>query len=329
MFTVYHGGARDDEKELIDFSQSVNPYYPKFLKKYLKEAEINRYPYCEEKYENMIREKLKLDELEVTLGAGVTELLYMTFYMIKNYEEVVLLSHTYSENKRLSYLFNKKPLFIEKLVPTFEDFENFGLRRRAVYFIVNPDNPTGIYYGFLRALAEELNVLDSLLVIDESFLPFTEHRNEYIKMENVIALRSFTKAFGIPGIRVGFAYGPKDKILKMKEFRMPWSIGAYGCAALKGILLEGDNFLNVTLKKVEKERDRISKKLKLKTDANFFLAKVPDSKKLIKELREKGILVRDCQSFGLENAIRFSVRKRNENNMLLKALENVEIASPF
>jgi len=326
MFTVYHGGARDDEKGLIDFSQSVNPYYPRFLKKYLKEAEINRYPYCEENYENMIKEKLELDELDIAVGAGVTELLYMTFYMIKNYEEVVLLSHTYSENKRLSYLFNKKPLFLEKLVPSLEDFV---LRKRTVYLIVNPDNPTGVYYGFLKALAEELNVLESMLVIDESFLPFTEHRNEYIKMENVIALRSFTKTFGIPGIRVGFAYGPKDKILKMKEFRMPWSLGAYGCAALKGILSEGDSFLNVTLRKLEKERDRISKKLKLKTDANFFLAKVSDSKKLIKELREKGILVRDCQSFGLENTIRFSVRKRNENDMLLKALDNAEISSPF
>ncbi len=326
MFSVYHGGARENEKGFIDFSQSVNPYYPFFLNKYLKKSEINRYPYCEETYENMIRERLTLYDSSIAVGAGVTELLYMAFYMIKDYEEVIMFLHTYSENKRLAYLFNKKALFIEKLVP---DLNDIVLKRRASYIIVNPDNPTGIYYNFLEKLANELNRLDSILIVDESFMPFTKHDHKFIQMENVIGLRSFTKVFGIPGIRIGYAYGPKDKIEKMKEYRMPWSIGAYGCAALKGILTEGDTYLNATLNKIKKEHERFARKLKLKSDANYFLAKVNDSKAVVKSLREKGILVRDCESFGLNNMIRFSIRKRNENSLLLQALKDIKIVSPF
>ncbi len=326
MFSVYHGGARENEKDFIDFSQSVNPHYPFFLKKYLKTSEINRYPYCEETYENMIRDKLALGEFGVVVGAGVTELLYMAFYMIKNYEEVIMFSHTYSENKRLAYLFNKKAFFIEKLVP---DLNDIVLKRKTAYIVVNPDNPTGLYYDFLKKLANELDPLDSILIIDESFMPFTEHGNEYLKIENVVALRSFTKIFGIPGIRIGYAYGPKDKIERMKEYRMPWSVGAYGCAALKGILNEGDAFLDKSLRKIKRERERFSRELHLKSDANFFLARVYDAKSVIKLLREKRILVRDCESFGLKDMIRFAVRKRNENNILLNALKEVQIANPF
>ncbi len=326
MCSVYHGGARENEGNLIDFSQSVNPYYPNFLKKYLKKAEIQRYPYCEEKFERLIGERMGLRRSGVLVGAGVTELLYMSFYSMKSVQKVVMLKHTYSELARLAHLFNKETIFIEKLVPELDDFP---IIRNAAYFLVNPDNPTGIYYGYVKELGEELRSVGSNLFLDESFIYFTPHSRSFIESENIVALRSFTKAYGIPGIRIGFAYGPHEILKSMKEFRMPWGIGAYGCAALEGILKEGERFLDRTIPKVMKEKRKLEKRLGLRSDANYFLAGVEDEDRVLALLKSKGILVRGCRSFGLNNMIRFSVRKRHENDVLLKALEGIKLTSPF
>lgn len=323
MHSVYHGGAREWEKDFIDFSQSVNPYYPSFLKKYLIKAEIERYPYCEERYEETIK---KVVGTEVALGAGVTELYYMAFYAVKDLEYIVYPEYTYSEIKRLAFLFNKRSKTINKLLPNLDDFP---IIKNSAYFVVNPDNPTGKYYEFLEELSDELLKVNSMLIIDESFMPFTG-KDKFLLKENVIGLRSFTKIFGIPGIRIGYAYGPKNIIEKMKEFKMPWSLGAFGCAALRGILSkEGEEFLKQTIPKVKKETRRISNYLGLKTDANFFFAKVENFQALLQKLRENKILVRDCTSFGLSGYIRFSVKKKNENNKLIKILKEFNPKPPF
>ncbi|MEL9998471.1 MAG: aminotransferase class I/II-fold pyridoxal phosphate-dependent enzyme [Thermoplasmata archaeon] len=311
---VYHGGAREDEKDLLDFSYSVNPYKPPFLKK-LMGTDLSVYPYCEY-LENKIKEKYRIDG-EVVIGAGITELLYMVSYAFRG-KMAQIMVHTYGEYKKMAELFNMKINYIRDIDP---DLTSFNLKNGVIFFS-NPNNPTGKYYRNITELFEIVEKNNSFIILDEAFIDFSKERPKYYG-NNVIVLRSFTKSFGLPGIRAGYAFGEKRIIKKMKDFRMPWSLGGLGCKFIE-YSLKSDSYLKNSIERIWNERKRISEKTGLKTDANFFLADV--GKRGVKDiLKRKGLLVRDCSSFHLPKAIRFSIRKKSENDFLLNELKNFDI----
>ncbi|MFP3317802.1 MAG: aminotransferase class I/II-fold pyridoxal phosphate-dependent enzyme [Thermoplasmata archaeon] len=311
---VYHGGARENEIGLIDFSYSVNPYRPPFLKRLLN-SDLTVYPYCES-LEEKLKEKYKIDE-EVVIGAGITELLYMVSYALKKKRAMFML-HTYGEYERMADLFGMKKNFIKDIDP---DLTSFKIENGIVFF-ANPNNPTGKYYRNIEELFQIAERNNSIVVLDEAFIDFSKWKTTYYP-DNVIVLRSFTKSFGLPGIRAGYAFGDKKIIKRMRDFRMPWSLGVLGCKFID-FAIKNDYFLKISIEKIWKERERIEKLTGLKTHANFFLADAgfPGLREILKK---KGILVRDCSSFKLPNAIRFSIKKRYENDLLLEELKNFDL----
>lgn len=319
---VYHGGAREIKKGMIDFSYSTNPYYPRFIKMRLKRAKFELYPYCEDSLEERIKSSFNL-EGEVTVGAGITELLYMVAYATRKVPSLIM-RHTYGEYRKVSMLFDKQVDFINSLDPQVEDFA--GKRFHTVFF-ANPNNPTGKLYDYIEELVDYAERNNSLVVLDESFIKFADRSPRYTLRDNVIVLRSFTKEYNMPGIRAGYAISSKGMKKKMVEYRMPWGMGTAGCAAIDAIL-ENKGYLKSTIPKVKNERNKIGNKLKLRTEANFFLAEVKSAEYAVKMLAENGILVRDCSSFGLPSMIRFSVRKPNENKKLVSELLKLEYLSP-
>ena len=127
----------------------------------------------------------------------------------------------------------------------------------------------------------------------------------------------------LPGIRAGYAFGPEKVIKKMREFRMPWSLGTLGCKFIE-LALKNNAFLKNSIKKIRIEKERIENATGLKTHANFFLADA-GFHGLSEILKNSNILVRDCSSFGLPNSVRFSIRKKRDNDLLLQKLEKFEL----
>ncbi len=318
---VYHGGAREGESEYLDFSYSSNPYAPKFLKKAINSAKFDRYPYCEAMLETELKKKLELEK-DVVLGAGVTELLNMVSYFFKG-KTAVMLKSTYGEYARVAKLFDMKIRFINTPDP---EFEALKLHKNEILYFSNPNNPTGKYYRFLNELAEESAKTDSYLIVDEAFIDFVEKPVKKYN-ENMIILRSFTKSYNIAGIRTGYAIADPHIAAQLRRFRMPWSIGALGCSVVKAIV-EDSEYLATTIPKIARERNRLESRLNLKTDANYFIAAVKNASTVTAKLREDKILVRDCSSFGLDCCIRFSIKKKTENSMLLEKLEKFELKIP-
>ncbi len=314
---VCHGGARKEDSGLIDFSYSVNPYRPPFLKDLLK-TDLSVYPYCEY-LEDKIKEKYRI-EGEVVIGAGITELLYMVSFTFKG-KEAQLMLHTYGEYERMAKIFKMKINYVKDIDPYFNSFN----LKKGVIFFSNPNNPTGKYYRNINELFEIAEKNGSFVILDEAFIDFSKEKNEFYG-DNVIVLRSFTKSFGLPGIRAGYAFGERKIIEKMKYFRMPWSMGGLGCKFIE-YALNSDSYLKSSIEKIWIERERISLKTGLKTDANFFLAEM-GRKGIKEELKKYGLLVRDCTSFHLPTAIRFSIRKKKDNEILLEALEKYNIGIP-
>ncbi|WP_297556322.1 aminotransferase class I/II-fold pyridoxal phosphate-dependent enzyme, partial [Thermococcus sp.] len=199
-FSTYHGGAR--EEGLLDFSASLNPYPPEWLDKMFERAKeiSNRYPYygrLEEGLSELIGE-------EITVTAGITEALYLIGILALRGRKVVIPRHTYGEYERVARIFGarviKGPNEPDKLAELVE--------KDSVVFFCNPNNPDGRFYRVkeLRPLLDAVEEGRALLVLDEAFIDFVKDA-ESPEGENLVKLRTFTKSYGLPGIRVGYILG--------------------------------------------------------------------------------------------------------------------------
>jgi histidinol-phosphate aminotransferase len=314
-FSTYHGGAGKWGEGIIDFSASLNPYQPEWLDDMFKRArEISSYyPYYEELEENLT----ELVGERVTVTAGITEALYLLGILTLRGRKVVIPGYTYGEYERSAKIFGarvlKGPNDPEGLAGLVE--------KDSVVFFCNPNNPNGKFYRErdLKPLLDVVEDRKALLVLDEAFIDFVE-RPESPEGENVVKLRTFTKSYGLPGIRVGYVVGFPETF---RSVRMPWGIGSIGMAFLEFLLKDKFEHLKRTMPLIWQEKRRMGKALRVKSDANFFIKHVGDAKRTVEELKKRGIIVRDCTSFGLPEHIRFSVRKPEENDELIRELLDI------
>ena len=312
-FATYHGGAR--EEGLLDFSASLNPYPPEWLDEMFERAmEIsNRYPY----YEKLEEELAELVGEPLTVTAGITETLYLLGILALRGRKVVIPRHTYGEYERVARIFGarviKGPNEPAKLAELVD--------RDSVVFFCNPNNPDGRFYRVkeLKLLLDAVEDKGGLLVLDEAFIDFVKNA-ESPEGDNIVKLRTFTKSYGLPGIRVGYVLGFEDAF---RSVRMPWSIGSTGVAFLEFLLEDGFEHLRKTMPLIWGEKERLEKALGVKSDANFFIKRVGNPREFVEALKKHGILVRDCTSFGLPKYIRFSVRKPEENSVLIRAFKEL------
>ena len=312
-FSTYHGGAR--EEGLLDFSASLNPYPPEWLDEMFERAKeiSNRYPY----YKGLEEELAELVDEPLTVTAGITEALYLLGILALRGRRVVIPRHTYGEYERVARIFKgeviKGPNEPERLAELVE--------RGSVVFFCNPNNPDGRFYRVreLKTLLDAVEDKGALLVLDEAFIDFVKNP-ESPEGDNIVKLRTFTKSYGLPGIRVGYVLGFEDAF---RSVRMPWSIGSTGVAFLEFLLKDGFEHLRKTMPIIWQEKERIERELGVRSDANFFIKRVGDAGKVVERLKERGILVRNCTSFGLPGYVRFSVRKPEENSALIEVFREL------
>lgn len=317
-----HGGAREGEEHLMDFSYSANPYRPPFVRRALQRAKIDRYPYCNDRLERGIRDKYRIPQ-EVVITAGITELIQIIISYFRR-RRIVSLRSTYGEYARTARLFGSE---LEIITDPDPDISVLTPKKEDVLFFANPNNPTGKYYKYVNELAEQAEAKGFMLILDEAFIDFVDSVVPYDINDNVVVMRSFSKAYNLSGIRIGYAIASKPLAERFREMRLPWGIGSLGCAFIEEILKDRE-FLPNSLKKIRRERRRISETTGLRTDSNYFLASVGDAKVAVNRLKQKGILVRDCSSFGLPDAIRFSIRSKKDNDLLLSSLKDMEVMPP-
>ncbi len=305
-----HGGRIEDG--FLDFSISINPYQPDWKKEIFLKAEKNstRYTY----FEDLDRELGKLVGEDVAITSGATEGIYLSLTFLKNLDIdwIIIPNPTYSEYERVSRIFGCR---VVKTKANPQDLAG-KVRKNSAVFFCNPNNPDGKYFSpkELRPLIEAVEDSDSILIIDEAFKDFVKGF-ESPDGDNIIKIRTFTKSYGMPGIRAGYVAGFSNEF---QALRMPWSIGSVGHAFIEKVIDDGFDFLRNTMPKIWEEKERIEKALSVKSDANYFLMKFDASL-----LKSKKILVRDCKSFGLNGFIRFSVRRPEENTKLIEAIKSL------
>lgn len=329
--TCEHGGVLEGNANegIIDFSVNLNPYGPpNFVYRTIKEAieEISVYPDtgCAELRE-LLAHKFGCKPDEVLVGAGVSELiLLVALSFVKN--RVLIPRHTYGEYETAAKMMDAHITCIEMPALRIDpEMIAEAMQSEDVVFLCNPNNPIGQYLAGeeIARIVEAAERVDALVVLDEAYVDFVTNAfpTHALPKDNLIVLRSLTKSFAIPGIRIGYAISSADIITELAKVKAPWSVS--GCAQKVGAAVigaAGEAFLAETRARIERNKGKIEAALDVHSDANYFVLDVGNARDFKKELLTHGILVRDCTSFGLPAHIRFSVRTDEENERLLRFL---------
>jgi len=336
-------------EEILDFSSSVNPLGPS--EKALEAAknsfkEIATYP---DSNSNELRQAIAdhfdgLSKNNVVVGNGSTELMYLfaeTF--MKKGDTAVIPAPTFGEYESAVRKTGEAPKFV-KLDKNFNVDADVFAREMAgakIVFLCNPNNPTSILIPSetLKGIIEKALEQDSLVFLDEDFLEFVENEqalsliNKIKAYPNLFILRSFTKIFGLTGLRIGYGIASEEIINVLLCAKIPWNVNCLAQAAAV-VALKDEEHLRVTRELIKKEKAQLLAELgEIKSfkvfppDANFFFIDIRKSGLTATELKNKllhqGILIRDCTSFrGLDPYyIRVAVKTRVENERLIEALK--------
>ncbi len=318
-----HGGVMDER--MIDFSISVNPYTPAWTDKLFERCKeiSNRYLYAEW-IEERFRQRFGQDTVIV---AGATEAFQIMGFTVMDEAVVIIPTPSYGEYERVASFRTKRVLKIPPkdgvdldLDNAFELAKKSSKHEKTVLVIGNPNNPTGRYlkiHDELEDLGDKVTI-----VLDEAFVDFVDDRLRWtIDNPNIIIVRSFTKSYGMPGIRVGYIKSQNFKDT-FKRYRAPWALGSCGYAFVEFLIEDDGKFISESVKSIRAESKKFER-FGIITDANFGILKVKDAREFQKRLDKDGIHVRNCESFGLRDAVRMAIRRPNENEKLFESLRRM------
>ncbi len=329
-------------EDIIDFSANVNPLgAPKWLRSVISSnlSRITDYPdpFCAPLIEK-IAAKHNISSDEILIGNGSTELLYLLPRAVKADRALVAVP-AYVDYEQAA---ESAKLPVETIVmSSASDFAlniatlSSRLRGGELVFIGSPNNPTGSICeaSAIRSLADSCP--GSTFIIDEAFADFVDRFDSLInnRPKNVVVLRSLTKIFAIPGLRLGYVIADKEIISTMKNLQPPWSVNTLAQAVGERAIGDAD-YIKETRVYVDDKRNELYKALVSVADlhvyqgaANYLLVRIKtdktDAVRLAGNLLKKGIAIRACDNYdGLDNSyLRVAVRTGEENEMLLKAIK--------
>ena len=286
------------------------------------------------KVRSAIADRLRLEPESVLPGTGSMELIYMAARaFLGPGKRADILVPTFEEyGKAVAGIGAETGQFIAKEEDGFMwntglILESLANKQPDMLVMCNPNNPTGVYLGRGEIHRLARAVKPGLFLVDEACLDFAEAPWDTLPMldfGNVILLRSFTKTFALWPVRVGYALGSPALIEKMEKCRKPEALSAHveavGLAALAE--LEHPRLVREAVIRSKNQLSRQLSGLGLKafpTQTSFILVKVPDSGRMWRELRMRGIMVRDCLSFGLPGFIRIAAPPEAEIGRVARA----------
>jgi threonine-phosphate decarboxylase len=348
--TCHHGGKirkiasrLGTDEELLDFSANINPLGSPPLEEIVRQELkwISHYPDNEyHEFKQAAADFVEVSSKNIVPGNGSSEIIRLFVEMVIEAGDIVVIpSPTFGEYEAQSKLFGAEIVYVDQINKSPAIGDSILKDARAV-FICNPNNPTGrlIHRVDLKDLARRCEHNETFLLVDEAFIELSDPDQSLAtlapEMNYLFVMRSLTKSFGVPGIRLGFGVANETIASVMDQVRIPWSISSIG-AAIGAYLLGETEHIELSRKYIKGELSWLTRALQglglepLESSVNFILVNIKStgqsSGEITKRMQGEGILVRDCSSFvGLgTDYIRVAVRNRNENALLVAALERV------
>ncbi len=199
-------------------------------------------------------------------------------------------------------------------------------------FLCSPNNPSGNSLN-KEAMLEIIQNFEGIVIVDEAYIDFAPGKSllpEIEKYPNLVILQTFSKAWGMAGIRLGMAFATLEIIQVLNKIKYPYNINIL--TQQKAIeLLDNKEQVDIWVKKLVEEREKMAKylaKLHFVTkiypsDANFLLVTMTDARGIYNYLVENGIIVRDRSKIHLcDNSLRITIGTMDEDIVLLQALKD-------
>ena len=287
----------------------------------------------------VIAEHFGIESSEIVLGNGADEVLdILAKVFIDPGCETIILEPTFGIYTLCTLLLSGKPrgiLLNEDFSPNVDAVLDAVTPNTRIIFVCSPNNPTGNQYTKedIERIVEES---DCIVAIDEAYADFAEYTLiKWIhKYDNLIVIRSFSKSFGIAGLRIGFAATNSTLAETIRKTVFPYNVNKLAQKMIP-VLIGSWDYLSQKMSEVKKEREFLYNQLikndKLKpypSQTNFLLVKVvkPNytAKSLQSKLLDKGILVRDRSGLPLlDNCLRITLGPRTVNQRLLECINEI------
>ncbi len=330
-------------KKVIKLASNENPLGPSgratsAIKKVL--STLNRYPDSQGFYlKKKLARFINVKPTSILLGNGsdeIIDIIIKTF--VEEDENIVTADVTFVEYEIIAQVIGRKVMTVPL---KYFKYDVQAIKKRIdektkLVFIANPNNPTGTYVNKLEVL-ELLRDLPprAILVLDEAYDTFIDVQDfpnslSYVKDEkNVIVLKTFSKGYGLAGLRIGYAVTRPDFITYMERARQPFNVNSLAQIAAIAAL-DDRKFLAQTRKVILEGKKYLYERLSelgiayVPTVANFILIDAgKDGSQVFKDMLRYGVIVRDMKQYGLKNFIRVTIGTKSENERFIKVLKKI------
>jgi histidinol-phosphate/aromatic aminotransferase/cobyric acid decarboxylase-like protein len=327
----------EDAPRLLDFSVNINPYGPPAaLVEAVRRAPLDTYPDPQARVARVAwAQVLETAVDRIAVGHGAADLLWaIARALLAPGSRVLIAEPTFSE-------FRIAAAACGACIETSWAREQDGFRvsvsglvqaargTQALYLCA-PNNPSGAHVSALEVAELARALPDTHIVLDQSFLALSEHAHELrVRMpDNVLCVRSLTKDFALPGLRVGLLVASRALIERVESVRPSWSTSAPAQAAIAAAAQQ-QAFVRESYEQMRADRDAITRLLQrhgcvaLPSASVYQLirVRVGSGAEFARRLLAHGVLVRDCASFGLPAFVRIASRPARDVAALEAALE--------
>ncbi len=324
-----YSSARDEFKgeAKVFLDANENPY----------PSPYNRYP---DPLQWKVKEKLAeikgISPQQIFLGNGSDEAidLLIRAFCEPNVDSILIAPPTYG---MYAVCADVNAVQIEQLLltPDFDiDLSTFPTTFKSttkILFLCSPNNPSGNLLNRDKVI-EVLNRFPGLVVVDEAYIDFSSSESftkEFVNHPNLVILQTFSKAWGLAGLRLGMCFASEEIINIINKIKYPYNVNVFTQEQALKALLQVDK-KNENVKEIIQERKALANSLSAlsivhkihPSDANFLLVQVKDAPATYQYLMEKGIIVRDRSKVILcDNCIRITIGTPRENQDLITALK--------
>jgi len=328
---------------VIKLASNENPLGPspkalEAVNKYSKDICLYPDQNCYE-LNRLLAEKLDMTPENIAIGNGSDELmLLIALAYISAGDEVLISLNTFSTYEMVSRLMEASitRINLKNYAYDLEQMAKVSSPKTKLIFVCNPNNPTGT-----MNTKKEMDYLlskipqNTILVIDEAYGEYVESPDypdsiDYVKKnKNVIVLRTFSKIYGLAGLRIGYGIARPDIIKYLNLVRLPFSVNRLGQIAASASLSD-TNHIEKSKRNNSDGKAYLYNELEklglsfVRTEANFiFINLNNDADTAFMELMRRGVIVRPLTSFGMPGSIRVTIGTPEQNKKFVSALTEV------
>ena len=293
-------------------------------------------------FRKVLAKKFRLDKNRIILGSGSDQIFELICKLFLNKgDQVIVTQYSFIIYRIYSRMCGATVKFAkeENFKPSVQSILDCVNRKTKIVFLANPNNPTGTYLdrNEMLELRKKLRS-DILLVVDDAYCEFIEDPNFvsgmelFSKSKNVLITRTFSKIYGLAGLRIGWGYSSKAIIQKLYEIKPPFNVSRPALFAATQAV-QDISWLNKAIKhnnywseKIFEVIDKIGIATN-KTNVNFFLLNFDfvnkSSSQVFNKLANSGILVRQMDVYSIKNSLRVTIGNNYENKKFIKTLRKI------